>query len=169
MLLFEVSFRNGRACDPYESQAELFVISSITLDPHFSLLIADDADVLQLATLSAFSFSIRFLYADYKMNSGRPKKIPLEGLVLESIMSPRRSASFRRPKDELGSWSTLVKRHRFLLVALGLLVILCTVYLYFAITLGAGDSCSGLSGDAKVTCQMEHVKDFMARRKLKLL
>ncbi|KAL1289384.1 hypothetical protein HN51_057661 [Arachis hypogaea] len=103
------------------------------------------------------------------MNSGRPKKIPLEGLVLESIMSPRRSASFRRPKDELGSWSTLVKRHRFLLVALGLLVILCTVYLYFAITLGAGDSCSGLSGDAKVTCQMEHVKDFMARRKLKLL
>ncbi|MED6110809.1 hypothetical protein PIB30_046287 [Stylosanthes scabra] len=84
------------------------------------------------------------------------------------MSSPRRSPSFRRQKDELGSWSTLVNRHRFLLVALCLLVILCTVYLYFAITLGAVDSCSGLSGDAKALCQMEHVKDSLARRKFKL-
>ena len=82
-----------------------------------------------------------------------------------------RSPSFRKQfaKNELGSWSTLLERHRFLLSALALLAILCTVYLYFAVTLGAGDSCSGLSGPQKASCHMEHLKDSIAKGKLKHL
>ncbi|KAF9688840.1 hypothetical protein SADUNF_Sadunf01G0029800 [Salix dunnii] len=72
-------------------------------------------------------------------------------MVLDSmITSPhRRSPSFRKqfPRDELGSWSTLLQRHRFLLTALALLAFLCTIYLYFAVTLGATESCSGLTGN----------------------
>jgi hypothetical protein len=63
------------------------------------------------------------------------RKVVVEAMVLDSILSssPRlKSPSFRRPKDGLGSWSTLYQRHCFLLSALVLLTILCTVYLYFA-------------------------------------
>ncbi|GMP34409.1 hypothetical protein CsSME_00007296 [Camellia sinensis var. sinensis] len=45
-------------------------------------------------------------------------------------------------KEEFGSCSVLLERHRFLLTALALLAFLCTIYLYFAVTLGAGESCS---------------------------
>ncbi|MBA0818516.1 hypothetical protein Gohar_022235 [Gossypium harknessii] len=78
-------------------------------------------------------------------------------MVLDGIVSSplRRSASTRRQssRDEFGSWSTLVERHRFLLTALGLLAFLCTIYLYFAVTLGATDTCSGLKGTEKATCR----------------
>ncbi|XP_061336446.1 uncharacterized protein LOC133283582 [Gastrolobium bilobum] len=94
-------------------------------------------------------------------------------MVHDSILSsPRmRSPSFRKQftKYELGSWSTLLKRHRFLLYALVLLFLLCTVYLYFAITLGATDSCYGLTGPEKASCHMEQVKASIAQRKLKNL
>ncbi|MED6188153.1 hypothetical protein PIB30_083301 [Stylosanthes scabra] len=130
------------------------------------------ANIILIPNSLSLTFSFHFSHFSslsiptLLLDSGRPKKIPLEAMVLESIVS--RSPSFRRQKDELGSCSTLVNRHRFLLVALCLLLILCTVYLYFAITLGAADSCSGLSGDAKASCQMEHLKDSMVRRKFKL-
>ncbi|XP_020238819.1 uncharacterized protein LOC109817879 [Cajanus cajan] len=92
-------------------------------------------------------------------------------MVLESILSapPMRSPSFKRQftKYELGSWSTLFKRHRFLLSALALLTILCTIYLYFAVTLGANDSCYGLSGPQKASCHMEQVKASVTKGKLK--
>lgn len=52
------------------------------------------------------------------------------------------------------SWRSLANRHKFLLYMLGLLVVLCTIYLYFAITLGSSDSCSGLGGAQRVSCQM---------------
>ncbi|KAG5131258.1 hypothetical protein JHK84_037655 [Glycine max] len=88
-------------------------------------------------------------------------------MVLDSILtSPRlKSPSFRRQfkKDELGSWSTLFQRHRFLLSALVLLTLLCTVYLYFAVTLGASGTCSGLTGAQKASCHMELVKDSVAK------
>ncbi|KAF7843172.1 uncharacterized protein G2W53_000077 [Senna tora] len=94
-------------------------------------------------------------------------------MVLDSILSSphRRSPSFRRQfqRDELGSWSTLVQRHRFLLTALVLLAFLCTVYLYFAVTLGAAGSCSGLTGAQKASCHMEHVKTSIGKGKLKIL
>ncbi|MFQ6643752.1 hypothetical protein Gotur_018430 [Gossypium turneri] len=81
-------------------------------------------------------------------------------MVLDGIVSSphRRSGSMRKqfPKDELGSWSTLVQRHRFLLTALGLLAFLCTIYLYFAVTLGATDTCSGLEGTERATCKLQH-------------
>ncbi|KAK7328024.1 hypothetical protein VNO77_22118 [Canavalia gladiata] len=101
------------------------------------------------------------------------RKVDIEAMVLDTILSsPRlKSPSFRRQftKDELGSWSTLVQRHRFLLSALVLLTLLCTVYLYFAVTLGAGATCSGLTGAQKASCHMELVKDSMANGKLKFL
>ncbi|CAL0331445.1 unnamed protein product [Lupinus luteus] len=85
-------------------------------------------------------------------------------MVLESILSsPRtlRSSSLRKQftKNEMGSWSTLYQRHRYLLFALTLLVILCTVYLYFAVTLGeASDPCFGLNGPEKASCHVQHLK-----------
>ncbi|GMI86028.1 hypothetical protein like AT1G79660 [Hibiscus trionum] len=93
-------------------------------------------------------------------------------MVLDSIVSSphRRSGSMRRqfPKDELGSWSTLVQRHRFLLTALGLLAFLCTIYLYFAVTLGATtDTCSGLTGTRKATCKLQHARSTLSHGKLK--
>ncbi|KAF5932617.1 hypothetical protein ACSBR2_042526 [Camellia fascicularis] len=69
--------------------------------------------------------------------------------------------------DELESCSGLVQRHRFLLTALVLLACLCTIYLYFAITLGAGESCSGLTGAEKALCRVEQAKATMAKGKLK--
>ncbi|XVE88518.1 hypothetical protein DITRI_Ditri19aG0075700 [Diplodiscus trichospermus] len=94
-------------------------------------------------------------------------------MVLDSIVSSpsRRSGSIRKqfPKDELGSWSTLVQRHRFLLTALGLLAFLCTIYLYFAVTLGAADTCSGLKGTQKATCKLQHARSTLSHGKLKFL
>ncbi|KAB2025771.1 hypothetical protein Goshw_023878 [Gossypium schwendimanii] len=93
-------------------------------------------------------------------------------MVLDGIVSSphRRSGSMRKqfPKDELGSWSTLVQRHRFLLTALGLLAFLCTIYLYFAVTLGATDTCSGLEGTERATCKLQHARSTLSHGKLKL-
>ena len=51
-------------------------------------------------------------------------------------------------------WQSLVRRHKFLLYTLGVLTFLCTIYLYFAITLGTRDSCSGLGGTQRAICQL---------------
>ncbi|KAJ1380046.1 hypothetical protein SESBI_46344 [Sesbania bispinosa] len=94
-------------------------------------------------------------------------------MVLDSILpSPHmRSPSLRRhfTRYEVGSWSILLRRHRFLLSALALLSVLCTVYLYFAVTLGSREPCSGLSGPQKASCHMEHLKASIAKGKLKNL
>ncbi|KAG6513285.1 hypothetical protein ZIOFF_023598 [Zingiber officinale] len=61
------------------------------------------------------------------------------------------------------SWSILLQHHRFLLTMLTLLAILCTIYLYFAITFGVAiDSCTGLLGAKKAMCQAKalEVKKF---------
>ncbi|KAJ9178888.1 hypothetical protein P3X46_010734 [Hevea brasiliensis] len=83
-------------------------------------------------------------------------------MVLDNIISSPhlRSLSFRKQflRDDLGSWSTLFERHRFLLTALVLLAFLCTIYLYFAITLGATGSCSGLTGKQQALCRIEVAK-----------
>uniref|UniRef100_A0A2K2BS13 Uncharacterized protein n=1 Tax=Populus trichocarpa TaxID=3694 RepID=A0A2K2BS13_POPTR len=68
---------------------------------------------------------------------------------------------------ELGGWSTLLQRHRFLLTAFALLAFLCTIYLYFAVTLGATESCSGLTGTKKTLCRLELAKDSVGNGKLK--
>ncbi|KAL6972926.1 hypothetical protein U1Q18_027100 [Sarracenia purpurea var. burkii] len=59
--------------------------------------------------------------------------------------------------DELGSCSTLFHRHRFLLTALALLAFLCTIYLYFAVTLGhRGD----IAAQAKATIAKGKLKFY---------
>ncbi|RWR97024.1 hypothetical protein CKAN_02643200 [Cinnamomum micranthum f. kanehirae] len=86
-------------------------------------------------------------------------------MVLDSITSPHRrsqnpfaplSPSFRKQlhgrEESSSSWSILFQRHRFLLTMLALLGVLCTIYLYFAVTFGAGESCSGLKGTEAALC-----------------
>ncbi|KAK6915178.1 hypothetical protein RJ641_020295 [Dillenia turbinata] len=97
-------------------------------------------------------------------------------MVKDSLSSPHRrsqnslsSPSYKKhfqTRDEFGNWSTLFQRHRFLLTALALLAFLCTVYLYFAVTMGAAGMCSGLTGKEKALCHLEHAKSA-ANRKLK--
>ncbi|KAG0463134.1 hypothetical protein HPP92_021610 [Vanilla planifolia] len=95
-------------------------------------------------------------------------------MVLDALSSPHRraqssvfsaSSSPRKHRDELGSWSALFERHRFLLTMLLLLAFLCTIYLYFAVTLGATEPCSGLAGAEKALCM---TKMIPPRGKLKL-
>lgn len=102
-----------------------------------------------------------------------------QDMVLESkTVSPRwrqnsiTSTPFKKQHarlDELGSFSTLVHRHRFLLTAFALLTFLCTIYLYLAVTFGANDSCSGFSGTQKSMCHIQQAKDFVYKGKLKNL
>ncbi|KAM0939204.1 hypothetical protein DsansV1_C21g0168101 [Dioscorea sansibarensis] len=96
-------------------------------------------------------------------------------MVLDSISSPHRrsqnssflSASFKKQTASRDTWSTLFERHRFLLTMLALLAFLCTIYLYFAITLGAAtDSCSGLSGSEKALCQTRSLMPHKGKLKL---
>ncbi|KAI3766138.1 hypothetical protein L2E82_16188 [Cichorium intybus] len=100
-------------------------------------------------------------------------------MVLEGVItSPHRRSQtvFSSPsikkqytkEDELGSFSTVIRRHRYLLTALVLLAVLCTVYLYFAVTLGAGDVCYGLNPTQKALCRVQQAKESIAKRKLKL-
>ncbi|KAI3512739.1 hypothetical protein L1887_20058 [Cichorium endivia] len=103
------------------------------------------------------------------------------GNAMVLINSPNRrpqtafsSPSFRKQHtkgDELGSFTTVIRRHRFLLTALALLAFLCTIYLYFAVTLGEdnNDTCSGLTGTQKALCQAQHVKQTVAKGKMKIL
>nr|DAD27513.1 TPA_asm: hypothetical protein HUJ06_028981 [Nelumbo nucifera] len=100
-------------------------------------------------------------------------------MLLDSLSSPhRRSQNSFSPssplkkqfqaREELGN-CTLLQRHRYLLTVLALLAILCTVYLYFALTLGATatEPCSALSGTKKALCQLEAAKSSVAKGKLK--
>ncbi|KAL5697791.1 hypothetical protein ACHQM5_028907 [Ranunculus cassubicifolius] len=102
-------------------------------------------------------------------------------MVLEGISSPHRrtqngpfstSSSFRKilfPREELGNWSTLLKRHKFLLTMMVVLVVLCTIYLYFAVTLGGNGTCSGLIGTEQALCRLEAAKASVGKGKLKFL
>ena len=95
-----------------------------------------------------------------------------QALVLCSIMgldnvlsSPHRrpqtafsSPTFKKFVQNDISCSALVQRHRFLLTTLVLLAVLCTVYLYFAVTLGSDVSCSGLLGSERELCLLKHEK-----------
>ena len=65
----------------------------------------------------------------------------------------RRSSTFSRDETDL-SWNALIRRHRFLLSMLALLMFLCTIYLYFAIKLGS-DDCSGLIGNEETLCRLK--------------
>nr|GMC73597.1 uncharacterized protein LOC109152540 [Ipomoea batatas]GMC75301.1 uncharacterized protein LOC109152540 [Ipomoea batatas] len=84
-----------------------------------------------------------------------------------SVSSPMFKRQNSRSDDhELGGCSALLQRHRFLLTALALLTFLCTIYLYFAVTLGPSDTCSGFTGAEKAACHLEQGKAF-AKGKLK--
>ncbi|KAM7257298.1 hypothetical protein ACFE04_013039 [Oxalis oulophora] len=86
-------------------------------------------------------------------------------MVNDLLMPHRKSASYKKQFDL--SWPTLLRRHRFLLTALVLLTCLCTVYLYFAITLGEQMTCSGLHGTKKALCSLEVAKATVSNAKLK--
>ncbi|KAI3727133.1 hypothetical protein L1987_66942 [Smallanthus sonchifolius] len=93
----------------------------------------------------------------------------LDGVITSPHRRSQTAFSFRKQytkEDELGSFSTIVRRHRYLLTALVLLTLLCTVYLYFAVTLG--DVCSALNPTQKALCRLQLAKESIAKRKLKL-
>ncbi|THU44392.1 hypothetical protein C4D60_Mb02t06910 [Musa balbisiana] len=83
-----------------------------------------------------------------------------QNTVFLASPSKKQQSGFNEP----GSWSTIYERHRFLLTMLALLAFLCTIYLYFAVTLGATGSCSGMSGAEKALCQ---AKSSLHKGKLK--
>ncbi|OEL36752.1 hypothetical protein BAE44_0002228 [Dichanthelium oligosanthes] len=95
-------------------------------------------------------------------------------MVLDSLSSPHRRSqntffvsSAKKPQSSRDdSWSALVERHRFLLTTLVVLAFLCTIYLYFAVTLGASDACAGLAGAERIQCQ---AKSVLQHGKLKFL
>lgn len=96
----------------------------------------------------------------------------LEAMVLDGIVSSplRRPHALKKQWDDLGSCSTVVQRHRFLLTAMLLLAFLCTIYIYFAVTLGSRHlSCSGMTGKEKAMCQLQHVQASFSKGKLKFL
>eukprot|EP00249_Psilotum_nudum_P017483 c26345_g1_i4 orf=322-1230(+) len=73
--------------------------------------------------------------------------------------SPSATVFRRQAREDIDlSWMALIRRHQFLLLMLVILTFLCSVYLYFAITLG-GDKCSGLSGTQKALCHVKKLKD----------
>ncbi|WVZ82825.1 hypothetical protein U9M48_030041 [Paspalum notatum var. saurae] len=86
-------------------------------------------------------------------------------MVLDSLSSPHRRSqntffvpSAKKPQTSRDdSWSALVERHRFLLTTLVVLAFLCTIYLYFAVTLGASNACAGLAGAERIECQAKSV------------
>ncbi|KAG8379589.1 hypothetical protein BUALT_Bualt07G0104600 [Buddleja alternifolia] len=80
---------------------------------------------------------------------------------------PSLKRQYSRGGDELGSCSTLIQRHRFLLTALVLLAFLCTIYLYFAVTFAGDGSCSGLASAQKAACELQLAKASAAKGKLK--
>ncbi|KAK1358130.1 hypothetical protein POM88_051386 [Heracleum sosnowskyi] len=94
-------------------------------------------------------------------------------MVSES--SPRRRQNSVNPlpfrkhqSDEVGSFSTVVRRHKFLLTACSLLLLLCTIYLYLAVTLGDNDACSNLSETQKSQCHLQQVKEVIAKGKFRI-
>ncbi|CAD5184654.1 unnamed protein product [Musa acuminata subsp. malaccensis] len=78
-------------------------------------------------------------------------------MVLDSLSSPHRRSQnlvfLTSSSKKLGSWSILLERHKFLLTMLALLAFLCTIYLYFAVTMGVAGSCPGMSAAEKALCQ----------------
>ncbi|XP_047342144.1 uncharacterized protein LOC124945708 [Impatiens glandulifera] len=100
----------------------------------------------------------------------------LDGLVSSPHRRSQNTTAFSMPSnkkqyakpDDL-SCSVLLQRHRYLLTALALLAVLCTVYLYFAVTLVPGKSCAGLTGKLKESCNAELAKAAMGNGKLKFL
>ena len=121
--------------------------------------------------------SLSWLISDYLLSLMQDFRQlrPSWQMVLDSLSSPHRrsqntvflaSPSKKQQSgfNEPGSWSTIYERHRFLLMMLALLAFLCTIYLYFAVTLGATGSCSGMSGAEKALCQ---AKSSLHKGKLK--
>ncbi|KAL3655124.1 hypothetical protein CASFOL_000910 [Castilleja foliolosa] len=81
--------------------------------------------------------------------------------------APTSKKQYTSRGEDMGSCSALVQRHRFLLTALALLGFLCTIYLYFAVTLGSSDACSELMGAQKASCRLKLIKASAVKGKLK--
>lgn len=122
-----------------------------------------------------YSCKYLFFFSAFRIRVAKSQKdMVLEGVITsphrrsQTPFSPPSVKKQYTKEDELGSFSTVVRRHRYLLTALVLLAVLCTVYLYFAVTLGAGDICYGLNPTQKALCQVKLAKESIAKRKLKL-
>ncbi|CAN6450797.1 unnamed protein product [Victoria cruziana] len=100
---------------------------------------------------------------------------------MDALLSPHRrsqnpvTAFSSAPKKQTQSrgdfegCTILLHRHRFLLTMLVLLAFLCTIYLYFAVTLGDPETCSGMNGAEKASCRLAYAKTSIRKGKVKLL
>nr|GMD30574.1 uncharacterized protein LOC111365571 [Ipomoea batatas]GMD37364.1 uncharacterized protein LOC111365571 [Ipomoea batatas] len=133
--------------------------------------------LIPFSSISHAQFRLRFP----EIESWLIVQIPAEPMSLDDkLSSPHRrsqtvfsvSPSYKKlyaRGDELGSsWLAMLQRHRFLLTSMGLLAILCTIYLYFAITLGESSSCFGLKGTEKAACLLKSGGAALAKGKLKI-
>lgn len=125
-----------------------------------------------LSYLSVYSCRNRFLLqSNYKdMALDNVITSPHRRSQTQTAFSPPSPRKQHSKGEELGNFSTLVQRHRFLLTALALLVVLCTIYLYFAVTLGAANdaACSDLVGSQKASCLLQMSKSSLSAGKGKL-
>ncbi|XLR43328.1 hypothetical protein S83_027988, partial [Arachis hypogaea] len=114
--------------------------------------------------LKAFIRKLKVLKRRSLVRTEAERKWDKIGYYMSSPNKEKLCLSFLEQLDEneLGNWSTLMERHRFLLSALVLLVLLCSVYLYCAV-LGASDTCSGLTGPEKASCHMQYLKVYVAK------
>ena len=85
-----------------------------------------------------------------------------------AFSQPPTKKQYTKGGDELGNCATLVQRHQFLLTALALLAFLCTIYLYFAVTLSSGEACDGLTGAQMATCRLRIAKESVSNGKMKV-
>ncbi|CAI7812504.1 unnamed protein product [Closterium sp. NIES-53] len=93
--------------------------------------------------------------------SERHLRSPQQGNL--AIRSGSRLQSQYRPKPQPSgsaqvdlSFRALVARHQYLLTTMAILAVLCTIYLYFAISMDDGESskCGGLRGKALADCRL---------------
>ncbi|GJP33764.1 hypothetical protein CLOM_g18280 [Closterium sp. NIES-68] len=75
------------------------------------------------------------------------------GSRLQSQYRPRQPSGSAQPDL---SFRALVARHQYLLTTMAILAVLCTIYLYFAISMDDGESskCGGLRGKALADCRL---------------
>jgi len=101
---------------------------------------------------------------DLKVNSPTRDKAAAHRRAVSQQNSPAYVVSGRglprRSEEPDLSLRALVDRHRFLLVAVILLVVLCSIYLYFAISMdlsaeNARTHCKGLTGEMLRSCEKE--------------
>eukprot|EP00271_Cylindrocystis_brebissonii_P003922 TRINITY_DN15191_c0_g1_i1.p1 TRINITY_DN15191_c0_g1~~TRINITY_DN15191_c0_g1_i1.p1 ORF type:complete len:129 (-),score=22.22 TRINITY_DN15191_c0_g1_i1:46-432(-) len=107
---------------------------------------ADDMHIPPSESIVTMSTSIRSPTKNRRTGNSPSQRSSASDLPSLACDSP-----FKLAVDN--STSALILRHQFLLWTMLVLVILCTVYLYFAVSLGSLPECKGKWGKDLVSCR----------------